>query len=181
MKPVPATALARIALFAVTVFVFLPHAQAGAAKLPCVTQAEAARQPNAEVCVAAHVYDVVELKDGTRFLDVCPAQVADEDCRFLIVSRAEDREDVGELTRYRDSDIRLRGIVRPMHGRMGIEVSHVRQFSGGPEKFKPNPRLMHGWDAQSDRAPVRDPNLRRSGHARSFMNTRDTEPLPKRP
>src|SRR5271163_3722648 len=38
---------------------------------PCLSVAEAAQQPNKDICVSAHVFDVVELKDGTRFLDVC--------------------------------------------------------------------------------------------------------------
>jgi hypothetical protein len=145
---------------------------------PCVPVSEATQQPNKDVCVAAHVYDVVELKDGTRFLDVCPADLPDADCRFTIISQSEDREAVGELRKYRDQDVHVRGIVRAMHGRMGIQLSHMRQFSGGPEKFRPNPKLLRGFNGQSDRMPVRDPNLANSGHHRSFMNTRDKEELP---
>jgi hypothetical protein len=144
----------------------------------CVPVAEAAQQANQDACVSAHIYNVVELRDGTRFLDVCPAEMTDQDCRFLIVSLPEDRGDVGELARYRDSDVHLRGTIRAMHGRMGIVLSHARQFSGGPEKFKPNPRLARGFNAQTERAPVRDPNLAGSGHVRGFMNTREKEDLP---
>jgi hypothetical protein len=133
---------------------------------------------NKDVCVTAHVYDVVELANGTRFLDVCPTDVADEDCRFILMSLRDDRNDVGDLRRYRGQDISVRGTMRPMRGRMGIVISHVRQFSGGPEKFKPNPRLLRDFNGQSDRMPVRDPNLTSSGHHRSFMNTQDREKLP---
>ena len=149
---------------------------------PCLPAAEAASEPsqniNKDICVSAHVYDIVELADGTRFLDVCPTDVPDEQCRFTLLSPRADRDDVGDLRRYRNQNIEVRGTVRSMHGRMGIVISHVRQFSGGPEKFRPNPKLLRNFNGQSDRMPVRDPNLSPSGHHRSFMNTRDQEPLP---
>src|SRR5437868_5488612 len=107
----------------------------------CVSAEEASRMLNKDVCITAHVYEVVELSDGTRFLDICTPETPDERCRFTIVSFADDRSTVGELRKYRDMNVRVRGIVRPMHGRAGMVVSHVRQFYGGPPKFKPNPRL----------------------------------------
>ena len=103
---------------------------------PCLSADEAAKLINKDVCISAHVYDVVELPDGMRFLDISRTpQTTDENCRFTIVSLPEDREDVGELRKYRDMDVHIRGIVRPMHGRAGMLLSHVRQFSGGPPKF----------------------------------------------
>jgi hypothetical protein len=153
---------------------------------PCVRVAGTAAEPgheisheiNQDICVSAHVYDVVELPDGTRFLDVCPADVSDNQCHFTLLSLPADRENVGDLRRYRNQNIEVHGTVRSMHGRMGIVISHVRQFNGGPEKFRPNPRLLRDFNGQSDRMPVRDPNLTSSGHHRSFMNTREQEPLP---
>jgi hypothetical protein len=142
---------------------------------PCVTAEEATRLVNKDVCVTAHIYDVVELPDGTRFLDVCMPQTPDEQCRFTIVSLREDREDVGELRKYRDMDVQVRGIVRPMHGRAGMVVSHARQFYGGPPKFKPNPRLARGFTAEESQPPIHDPNLRSQGGGRAFMNSRDKE------
>lgn len=141
----------------------------------CVAAEEAARMVNKDVCISAHVYDVVELPDGTRFLDVCSPQTPDEACRFTIVSLWEDREDVGELARYRDTDVQVRGIVRAMHGRAGMVLSHARQFYGGPPKFRPNPKLAHGFSGEQDRPPIQDPNLRAQGGRRSFMNSRDVE------
>jgi hypothetical protein len=131
-----------------------------------------------DVCVEAHVYDVVELMDGTRFLDVCPGAVPDEDCRFVLLSRAADRDEVGDLRRFRDQDIRLRGTLRSMHGRLGMVISHARQFNGGPEKFRPNPRLLREFNGQSEEMPVRDPNLSQAGHHRSFMNNQERETTP---
>lgn len=134
---------------------------------------------NKDVCISAHIYDVVQLADGTRFLDVCSPDTPDDKCRFTIVSYWDDREQVGELNRYRDRNVQIRGIVRPMHGRAGMTLSHVRQVYGGPPKFRPNPLLAHGFDAGQSRPPVNDPNLRSHGGKRAFMNTRDQETLPK--
>jgi len=147
---------------------------------PCVTAEEASRMVNKDVCISAHVYEVVELPDGNRFLDVCSPQTPDDQCTFTIVSLSEDRDDVGELRKYRDMDVQVRGIVRPMHGRAGMVLSHARQFYGGPPKFKPDPRLARGFNADQDRPPVRDPNLRAQGGHRAFMNTRDQEPTPRK-
>jgi hypothetical protein len=146
---------------------------------PCVSPEAATQQPTKDVCVSAHVYNVVELADGTRFLDVCPADQPDGACRFTIISLAPDREDVGDLNRYRDHNIEVRGVVRSTHGRLGIVLSHVRQFNGGPEKFRPNPKLLRGFNGQTDRPPVQDSNLRSSGRHRGFMDTRDREPANK--
>lgn len=145
---------------------------------PCVTADEASRLVNKDVCISAHIYDVVELPDGTRFLDICTPDTPDDRCRFTIVSLWEDRGEVGELNKYRDMDVHVRGIVRPMHGRAGMVLSHARQFYGGPPKFKPNPRLVRGFNAEESRPAITDPNLRSQGGRRAFMNTRDQEQRP---
>jgi hypothetical protein len=149
-----------------------------AAQKPCVTAEEASKLINKDVCVTAYVYDVVQLPDGTRFLDVCSPQTADEACRFTIVSLWEDREEVGDLGKFRDMNVQVRGLVRPMHGRVGMVLSHVRQFSGGPPKFKPNPKLARGFSADESRPPINDPSLRSKGRGRAFMNVRDQETRP---
>jgi hypothetical protein len=145
---------------------------------PCVPAEQAAQVLNKDVCISAHIYDVVQLPDGTRFLDVCSPQTPDEQCRFTVVSLPEDRSEVGELTKYRDANVQIRGIVQPMHGRAGMVLSHARQFYGGPPKFKPNPLLARGFTAEQERPAINDPNLRSQGGRRAFMNTRDQEPLP---
>jgi hypothetical protein len=149
-----------------------------AAQKPCVTAEEASKLLNKDVCVTAYVYDVVQLPDGTRFLDVCSPKTADEACRFTIVSLWEDREEVGDLGKFRDMNVQVRGLVRPMHGRVGMVLSHVRQFSGGPPKFKPNPKLARGFSADESRPPINDPSLRSKGRGRAFMNVRDQETRP---
>jgi hypothetical protein len=151
-----------------------------AALKPCVTADQAAKLVNKNVCVTAYVYDVVKLPDGTRFLDVCTPQTSDDDCRFTIVSLWEDHDEVGELGKYRNLSVQIRGIVQPMHGRAGMVLSHARQFSGGPPKFRPNPKLARGFNAEQSRPPVNDPNLRSQGGRRAFMNTRDQETRPAR-
>ncbi|HZL53686.1 MAG TPA: hypothetical protein VFC37_22345 [Terracidiphilus sp.] len=152
-------------------------AYAGGAK-PCITADQASKLVNKDVCVTAHVFDVVELSNGTRFLDVCTPETPDDACRFTIVSLREDRDDVGELRKYKDMNVHIRGTVQPMHGRSGMMLSNARQFYGGPPKFKPNPRLAHGFNAEDTRPPVSDPNLRSQGGRRAFMNTRDQETRP---
>ena len=163
-------------------FVFLaavsPALAFAGGQKPCVTTEEATKLLNKDVCVSAHVYEVVELPDGKRFLDVCTPDTPDEKCRFTLVSLPEDRDDVGELNKYRDMNVQVRGTVRPMHGRAGIVVSHARQFYGGPPKFRPNPKLVRGFNADQSRPPLYDPNLRSQGGHRAFMNSRDKETLP---
>jgi hypothetical protein len=154
-------------------------ALAGAPKT-CVPADQASRLLKKDVCVSAHVYDVVQLPDGTRFLDVCTPQTPDDACRFTIISLWEDHDDVGELRKYRDMDVQVRGIVQPMHGRAGMVLSHMRQFNGGPPRFKPNPNLARGFSADQSRPPVNDPNLRSQGAGRAFMNTRNQETRPAR-
>ncbi len=165
-------ALILLALF------FTAPANAKDKKKPCVTPEQAAKMPNKDVCVSAHIYDVIELPDGTRYLDICSADTPDAKCYFTFVSYKEDRADVGELFRYRDEDVHVRGIVRPMHGRAGMIINQARQFYGGPEKFRPNPRLARGFEGSSDRTAVRDPNLLPQGRPRSFMNSHEQEARP---
>ncbi len=144
----------------------------------CVPPDAVSTLTNKNVCVEVHVYDVVELSDGTRFLDVCSPDTPDEQCKFTIVSLREDREDVGALLKYRDADVHVRGIAQPMHGRYGMLLSHARQFYGGPPKFKPNPKLLHGFSGEQSKPPIADTNLRSQGGHRAFMNSRDQETLP---
>jgi hypothetical protein len=141
----------------------------------CLTADQASKMLNKDVCISAHIYDVVQLPDGTRFLDICSPQTSDDDCRFTIISPWEDHDQVGELRKYRDLDVQVRGIVQPMHGRAGMVLSHARQFHGGPPRFNPNPQLARGFNAEDSRPPIHDPNLRTQGAARAFMNTRNQE------
>ena len=162
------------------ILVLCPWLALAGSRKPCVPAEEAMKMVDKDVCVTAHVYDVVELPNGTRYLDVCAPDTPDERCRFTIVSQWEDRNEVGELRKYRDMNVHVRGIVRSMNGRAGILVSHARQFYGGPPKFRPNPKLLHGFTAEGDRPPVRDPNLQSHGGRRAFMNSRDQVAAPQK-
>ncbi len=166
--------LSRATPFAAIIF-FAPVVAVAGKPRPCVPVDQAAQKLNKDICVTAHIYEIVELPDGTRFLDVCSPQTPDDQCRFTIVSLPEDRGDVGELKKYRDAEVEIRGIVQPMRGRSGMVLSHVRQFYGGPPKFKPNPLLARGFSADEERPAVNDPNLRSQGGRRAFMNTKDRE------
>lgn len=136
----------------------------------CYPPEDALAHPNKDVCVAAHVYDVVELADGTRFLDICSPETPDEQCRFTVMSANSDRKTVGDLDQYRNQDIRIRGTVRPFGGRAEILLSDARQFHGGAEKFRPNPALLHGFSAEDDRPAVNDPALRSGRHRSVFKS-----------
>jgi hypothetical protein len=160
--------------FAILVLCAPAIAFAGKAR-PCVSAGQAAQMLNKDICISAHIYDVVELQDGTRFLDVCSPDTPDDKCRFTVISLEEDRADVGELGKYRNQDVQIRGIVQPMRGRAGMVLSHARQFYGGPPKFRPNPLLARGFSADQERGPVSDPNLRPQGGRRAFMNSKDQE------
>jgi hypothetical protein len=154
------------------------QAFAPAATKPCIAPDEASNFLNKDICIAAHVYDVVQVSDGTRYIDICSPETADAQFRFTVVSLRADRDAVGELTRYRDMDVHIRGLVEPMHGRAGMVLSHARQFSGGPPKFRPNPRLVRGFVGDAERPPVSDPNLRPHGGHRAFMDSLDRETRP---
>jgi len=157
---------------------FCPLAVFAGTGKPCIAPEEAGRHLNKDICISAHIYDIVELPSGMRFLDVCPPDTPDDQCLFTIVSYKEDREETGDLKKYRNTNVRVRGVVQPMRGRTGIVLSHVRQFSGGTGKFRPNSRLLSGFTAGQSSPPVSDPNLRSHGGARSFMNSRDRVTLP---
>jgi hypothetical protein len=147
---------------------------------PCIPIEDASHNLNKDICISAHIYDVVQLPDGTRFLDVCTPQTTDDACRFTIISFWEDHTEVGDLKNYRDSNIQVRGIVQSLHGRAGLVLSHARQFNGGPPKFRPNPQLARGFNAAQSRPPVNDPSLHPHATTRSFMNNRDRESHPLR-
>ena len=156
----------------------VPAVSSAAKSRPCFNAEQATQMLNKDICVSAHIYDIVELQDGTRFLDVCSPETPDDKCRFTVISLKEDRDDVGELGKFRNQDVQIRGTVQPMRGRAGLVLSRVRQFYGGPPKFRPNPLLARGFSADQERAPVSDPNLRPQGGRRAFMNSKVQETLP---
>jgi hypothetical protein len=156
-----------VAWFTVLVSLSLPS---WARQRNCATPETVSKYLNKDTCVMAHVYDVVELSDGTRFLDLCSPSTSDEACRFSIVSLKEDRKEVGDLTRYRNQDIQIRGVVRPFNYRMEITLSHERQFHGGSEKFRPNPVLLKGFTSEDHKTAFKDSALSSNPHSSSFTH-----------
>jgi len=88
-------------------------------------------------------------------------QITDDKCRFTVVSYREDHIEVGELKKYRDMDVEIRGIVQPMHGRAGMGPEPREQFPRRPAEVQAGTRCWRGgFDAEQERPPVNDPNLR---------------------
>ncbi len=137
----------------------------------CHSATEAASYPGKDVCINAHVYDIAQLSDGTRFLDTCSPDTSDEACRFTIASLPEDTRDVGDVAALRGQDIQLRGIVHSVNDRSIIYLSSARQLHGGPEKFHPSPALVTGFSAESHKAPLHDPALSGNHHFSVFRAT----------
>ena len=136
----------------------------------CYSPDEALTHENKDICIAAHVYDVVELSDGTRFLDLCSPETPDSECIFTVMSLNSDRKEVGDLDQYREHDIELRGVVHAYRGRGEILLSHARQFHGGAEKFHPNPALLHGFSADNGKMAFSDPAMRSGRHRSIFQS-----------
>ena len=150
----------------------LTSATLHAATRSCHPASEAARYTGKNICVTAHIYDIAELRDGTRFLDTCSPETSDENCRFTIASLPADRRDAGDLKALRGKDIELHGTVHSVNQRSLIYLSSARQLHGGPEKFRPNPALLHGFSAGDGKAPIHDPSLSGNHHFSVFRATR---------
>lgn len=138
----------------------------------CHPASDAERYAGKNVCITAHVYDIAQLRDGTRFLDTCSPETRDEDCRFTIASLPEDTRDVGDLTALRGKDIELRGTIHSINDHSLMYLSMTRQLHGGAEKFHPNPALLAGFSAGVSKAPIHDPSLNGSHHFSVFRATR---------
>jgi hypothetical protein len=149
----------------------LSSAALHAATRPCHPASEAARYTGKDICITAHIYDIAQLRDGTRFLDTCSPETSDADCRFTIASLPQDRRDAGNLNELPGKDIELRGTIHSVNQRSLIYLSSARQLHGGAEKFRPNPALVHGFSAADSKAPVHDPSLSGNHHFSVFRAT----------
>ena len=149
----------------------LPILGARGAGHSCHPAADAARYAGKDICITAHVYDIAQLRDGTRFLDTCSAETSDADCRFTIASLPQDTRDVGDLNGLRGKDIELRGMVHSVNDRSLMYLSDARQLHGGAEKFHPNPALLVGFGPEQSKAPVHDPSLSGNHHFSVFRAT----------
>lgn len=127
-------------------FCLLPFAWA---KRVCIEPENALKHVNKEVCVAAHVYRVVDAADGIHFLDVCSPETPDAECHFFVLSFSKDEKAVGNLQDLVDQTIHIRGTVHTIQGRAEIVLSSQKQLHGGKEKFKPNPQLVRTFSAEN--------------------------------
>jgi hypothetical protein len=137
----------------------------------CHPVSEAASFTGKNTCITAHVYDITQLRDGTRFLDACSPETSDDGCRFTIASLPEDTRDVGDLNTLRGKDIELRGTIHSVNDRSLMYLSNARQLHGGAEKFHPNPALLAGFSAELGKAPIHDPSLSGNRHFSVFRAT----------
>lgn len=129
--------------------VFLLLAPIVWAKSACISPDQALQHVHTTVCVEAHVYRIVDGGYGINFLDVCSPETSDADCHFFLMSSDEDEQSVGDLQSLVGETIRIRGTIHTLQGRADMILSSKRQLHGGKEKFHPNPRLLHGFSAES--------------------------------
>jgi len=122
---------------------------ASAKKATCISPEKALDHVGKDVCVAAHVYRVVDAAEGIHFLDVCSPETSDADCHFFIVSFADDKKSVGNLQGLANQTIQIRGIVHTIQGRADIVLSTKDQLHGGKENFHPNPQLVKSFSAEN--------------------------------
>jgi hypothetical protein len=149
----------------------LSSATLHAATRPCHPATDAASYTGKDICITAHIYNIAQLRDGTRFLDTCSPETGDADCRFTIASLPQDRRDAGDLESLRGKDIALRGVVHSVNQRSLVYLSSARQLHGGAEKFRPNPALLSGFGADQSKTPVHDPSLSGNHHFSLFRAT----------
>ena len=140
----------------------------------CYSPATASRHLHHRLCVKAHVYQEINLDDGTRILDVCRPETHADQCRFAFVSLDRSRSRVGSLESFVGKEIEVRGTIRPVHGRAEILLSNAKQIritaarkNATKEEarvrrshFHPNPALLKGFDATQSRMPIADPAFR---------------------
>lgn len=143
----------------------LPAVQAKA-RAPICSSADGALHASSDACIAGHVYDVVTVAGGTRFLDLCSPDTPDESCHVSIVSYKQDRPEVGDLEAFRGKDISVRGALQVFDGRYVVVLNDQRQLHGGAARFTPDPRLMRGYAAdggEAENAPELKVNFHHRG------------------
>ena len=141
----------------------LPGLPAAASSPACAPVDDGALQVRRDACVSAHVYDVVTIANGTRFLDLCSPETADAQCRFSVVSYGEDKRSVGDLEKLRGTDVEIRGTVQRFGARYLMVLNDERQFHHGAARFRPDPRLLSGFSAEDSR-PQDAPELKVNFH-----------------
>ena len=139
----------------------------------CDSPATARRHLHRKFCVKAHVYQEIDLGDGTRILDICSPRDSAKECHFAFVSLDRDRAAVGSLKPFIGKEIEVRGVILPLHDRAEILLTRAKQIRLAPEehhrkeearvhrsRFHPNPALLKGFNATQSRMPIADPAFR---------------------
>jgi hypothetical protein len=140
------------------------------AQTACIAPEEALQHIDKNVCIAAHVYRVVDAADDIHFLDVCSPETSDIDCHFFIVNFSGDAKSVGDIQSLVNQNIHIRGTVHTVQGRAEIVLSSKRQLHGGKEKFQPNPRLLKGFSAENGSRGFSTRNGRMGQHGVHFSH-----------
>ena len=135
------------------------------ARVPsCSSADDASLHASEDTCLRAHVFDVVTVPGGTRFLDLCSPDTSDSACRVSVVSYPKDAKQVGDLEGMRGKDIAIRGAVQNYNGRYVLVLNDERQLRGGAARFAPDPRLLRGTSAEG--GEDNSPELRVNFHHR---------------
>ncbi len=142
----------------------MPIAIAHARTPSCSPAADTTLRASEDTCLQAHVFDVVTVPGGTRFLDLCSPDTSDDACHVSIVSYGKDRKQVGDLEAMRGKDISIRGALQSYNGRYVLILNEERQFHGGTARFAPDQRLLRGTSAES--GEDHSPELRVNFHHR---------------
>jgi hypothetical protein len=142
----------------------LPVAIAHARTPVCSSADDSHLRASEDTCLQAHVFDVVTVPGGTRFLDLCSPDVSDSGCRFSVVSYPADARQVGDLEAVRGKDISIRGAVQNYNGRYVLVLNDQRQLRGGAARFAPDPRLFRSTSAEDAAGNI--PQLRVNFHHR---------------
>jgi hypothetical protein len=133
------------ALFILSALLPAVIAQAG---VPACSPAEDSLHASTDACVTGHVFDIVTVAGGTRFLDLCSPDTPDNACHFSIVSYRKDSRQVGNLESLRGKDISIRGALLSHDQRLVLILSDQRQLHGGAPRFTPDARLVHGLSTE---------------------------------
>ena len=141
----------------------LPALPGYASSPACAPVDDGALRASRDACVSAHVYDVVTIENGTRFLDLCSPETADAQCRFSVVTYRDDKRSVGDLEKFRGKDVEIRGTVQHFGERYLMVLNDQRQFHHGAAQFRPDPRLLSGFSAE-DSLPNDAPELKVNFH-----------------
>ena len=141
----------------------LPALPGAAASPACSPLDDGALRAARDTCVSGHVYDVVTVENGTRFLDLCSPETADAQCRFSVVSYGADKRVVGDLEQFRGKDVEIRGAVQHFGQHYLMVLNDERQFHHGAAQFRPDPRLLSGFSAE-DARPQNAPELKVNFH-----------------